>query len=144
VLTGQGGVDREAVESIVFDDEAERKRLESVVHAKVAAQREAKLAAAAADPSVRFVVLDVPLLAEVGWTERCDALVFVEAARSTRADRVRRSRGWDEAELARREKNQMRLDRKRDLAHYVVRNDASEAECLAQVREVVSRILEER
>jgi dephospho-CoA kinase len=143
VLNEQGRIDRQAVASIVFDDEAERKRLESMVHPKVAEKREAKLAEAAGDPSVRFVVLDVPLLAEVGLSERCDALVFVEADWPTRLERVRQSRGWDEAELARREKNQMPLDRKRDLAHYVVRNDASEAECLAQVREVVSRILDE-
>lgn len=143
VLDERGRIDRAAVASIVFDDAAARRRLESVVHPRVAAKREAKLAEAASDASVRFVVLDVPLLAEVGLTERCDALVFVEAGWSARAARVRRARGWDEAELARREKNQMPLDRKRDLAHYVVSNDASEAECLAQVREVVSRILDE-
>lgn len=143
ILDESGRVDRKKIADIVFEDPAQRQRLESVVHPRVARRRQQKLDAAAGDPSVRFVILDVPLLAEVGLTERCDALLFVEADRRTRLARVRATRGWDEAEVARREKNQMPLDRKRKMAHHVVRNDASEAECLAQLREVVSRILDE-
>jgi len=144
VLHEDGRVDRKALADIVFADESERRRLESVVHPRVAAKRASKLEEARGDGSVVLVVLDVPLLAEVGLADQCDALVFVEADRAARLERLGRTRGWGEAEVARREKNQMPLDRKREMAHYVVRNDDTSEACLAQVRKVVPRILDTR
>lgn len=142
VIDADGRSDRRKIAERVFADEAERKRLESVVHPIVAAGRERMIAEARANPDVRAIVLDVPLLLEVGLAERCDRIVFVRVPRDLRLKRLIESRGWDEAELARREKNQWPLDKKLQFAHDILDNDVGEAERDAQVRHLLRRILE--
>jgi dephospho-CoA kinase len=67
--------------------------------------------------------------------------VFVEAPLEQRLERVRRSRGWDEAELDRRQKLQWPLDKKRRISDYAVANTADADYARGQVRDVLSRIL---
>jgi len=141
VVGPDGRTDRKALADIVFDDPRKRKQLEQIVHPIVAERREAMIDAAQRDPMVKFIVLDVPLLVEVGLHGRCDRVIFVDADRSTRLKRVAESRGWDEAELARREKNQLPLDNKRNFADDVVDNSVSRDDGLTQIRGLVQRIL---
>jgi len=140
VIGDDGQTDRKALADIVFNAPERRQALEAIIHPIVAERREAMVAAAQADPAVRFIVLDVPLLVEVGLHEACDRMIFVDADRATRLRRVAESRGWDEAELARREKNQLPLDKKRNMADDVVDNSASRDDALTQINEVVQRI----
>jgi len=70
------------------------------------------------------------------------AIVYVDSPEEERLERVKRTRGWDEAELRRREKLQMPLDKKRVMANDMVRNTAgADDEVRNQVRKVLSRIL---
>jgi dephospho-CoA kinase len=95
----------------------------------------------APDPEVVAFVWDTPLLLEAGLKDQCDAVVFVDAPPELRLQRVSRARGWDIAELLRRENLQWPLDRKREIADYVIRNTADAGEARSQVRDVLSRIL---
>jgi dephospho-CoA kinase len=141
MLDAEGQADRAKIAQRVFENPEERKRLEGLIHPLVAEQRAKLIQAAGADPAVRFIVLDVPLLFEVGLDRECDRVVFVEADEATRLKRVGEQRGWGPEELARRERNQMPLDRKRSQAHDMIRNDRSEGQSLAQVRELLARLL---
>ncbi|VAX40436.1 hypothetical protein MNBD_PLANCTO03-1203 [hydrothermal vent metagenome] len=87
------------------------------------------------------VVLDAPLVFEAGLDAECDAVVFVEASRDIRLARVRETRGWDEAELARREKVQLPLDEKADRSDYCVVNDADAAHLRVEARRILDQIL---
>lgn len=140
VVGSDDRTDRKALADVVFGDAKRREALEAIIHPIVADHRDAMIEQAEADPSVRFIVLDIPLLIEVGLHERCDRVVFVEADRPTRLRRVAESRGWDEAELARREKYQLPLDKKRKMSDDVVDNSASRDDGLTQVSELVQRI----
>jgi len=144
VFDEAGEVDRAAVGRVVFSDPKQKRRLEELIHPRVAAERERLEARFNADPQVKAIVQDVPLLMEVGLDERCDAVVFVDAERSVRERRVQEHRGWSPDELRQREKNQAPLDSKRSRADYVVQNNACEAECFSQVRRVFSQILTAR
>ena len=144
VLDAAGRVDRKAVGARVFDDPAALARLEAIVHPRVRALRAARRAELDADPAVKAIVEDSPLLLEAGLARECDVLVYVDAPRPVRVARVRQARGWDERELDRREKKQASLDMKRLQADYVVDNSASEAQAQAEVRRVLSLILHER
>jgi dephospho-CoA kinase len=136
-----GDINRPAVARKVFADEGERRRLEGLIHPWVAAAREREMAAAAADPQVVAYVWDTPLLFEAGLNAQCDAVVFVDTPPGERLRRVRESRGWDEAELLRRQKSQWPLDKKRRISDHVVTNTADADYARGQVREVLSRIL---
>ena len=144
VCDERGRIDRAQVADRVFGDPEELRRLEGLIHPRVAQQRLEMIRQAERDPAVRAVVWDVPLLFEKQLDRQCDCLIFVHADRAVRRQRVARDRGWDEDELDRREKNQMALDRKRRSVHYTIDNGSSEAACFAQVRDVFTRILTSR
>ena len=128
-------VDRRAIAAIVFEQPAERARLEALIHPWIARARETLFAAA--PPGTRALVVDAPLLFETGLNQQCDRVIFVDSRLETRLSRVRSARGWDTAELARREVAQWPLDRKRALAHHVIHNDGDPASLRAQVRAVL-------
>lgn len=140
VLDEQGRIDRRRIADRVFDDPEQRRRLESLIHPMVGEERRRLVEQAHADPGIKFIVQDVPLLFEVGLDKECDFTVFVDAAPETRLRRVEKARGWDRAELERREKNQWPLDRKRKAADAIIDNDGDEAKCLGQVRSLLDRI----
>jgi dephospho-CoA kinase len=132
-------VDRAAVGRIVFSDPAERAWLESVIHPRIHAMRESEFAAAPAGTPA--LVIDAPLLLESGLGDACDAIVFVDAPDSVRRDRVVLNRGWSEADWRRRESAQWPLDRKREAADHVVRNDGDPESLRAQVRLVLDQVI---
>ena len=136
-----GDINRPAISLKVFADENERRRLEGLIHPWVAEARRREMAAAAGDPQVVAYAWDTPLLFEVGLIAECDAVVFVDAPVEQRLQRVGETRGWDEAELHRRQKSQWPLDKKKRISDYVVTNTADAAYARGQVREVLSRIL---
>jgi len=125
VLGDDGQVDRKRVAGIIFGDENERRRLERLVHPLIR-QRRGELVERAARAGAPAVVVDAPLLFEAGIDAECDAVIFVDAPREVRAERVLETRGWDEGELARRESAQWAIDKKRAKADEVVENAGGE------------------
>ena len=132
-------IDRASVGRIVFSDPVERAWLESVIHPRIHVLREAGFAKAPA--STPALVIDAPLLLESGLGSACDAIVFVDAPEALRLERVRRNRGWSEADWRRRESAQWPLDRKREAADHVVRNDGDPESLRAQVRLVLDHVI---
>lgn len=136
VLDADGGIDRRRVAQIVFADASERRRLEGLIHPLVKKTRREAIEMATGRPGV---VIDAPLLFEAGLEGECDEIVFVEASRGVRLARVRRTRGWDEAEFDRREAAQMPLEEKRGRCGFVIVNedDAPRVEAAREVLEAV-------
>lgn len=145
VLNSDGSVNRSEVARRVFSDEVERRRLEALIHPLVRKthSQAADLARRAPGGPAPGVVMDTPLLFEAGIDRECDAVVFVEASRATRLERVLRSRPWDEAEFDRREASQWPLGRKRDACRFIIHNDdadGSSARVAEQVRDVCATL----
>lgn len=136
-----GEVDRAAVAGIVFEDPAELRFLEDLIHPRVRAQRRLLRERFLADPRAVAIVEDCPLLLEKRLDEECDVVIFVQASRATRLNRLA-VRGWTAKDLDAREKNQIQLDLKAQRADYVLDNNADEVQCVGQVRGVLSQILQ--
>lgn len=123
VVGADGKADRANLARAVFASATERKRLEDLIHPLIrrtrpSAQAEARRAGAPA------IIYDAPLLFEAGLDALCDAVVWVECPRQERVRRVRLSRGWDEAELARREAAQWDAELKRSRCSHQIDNAA--------------------
>jgi len=144
VLLPDGSADRSAIAKIVFADPGQRERLEEMIHPKVNELRHQKMLLHANDPQVLAIVWDTPLLFEVGLNRHCDAVVFVDCPLAIRLKRVKDDRKWGPEELARREKLQWPLDRKREISDYSIDNTADADNVRGQVREVLFRILARR
>ncbi len=140
ILDPQRQIDRRAVAKIVFTRPAERKRLESLVHPWIEKRRLAMFATA--PNAAPALVIDAPLLVEAGIDEQCDAVVFVDADRSTRLNRLAQNRGWSDQELNQREESQLPLDAKRTRADYVVDNDGDLSSLTGQVRRTLHEIVQ--
>jgi dephospho-CoA kinase len=88
-LDGEGRIDRAAVGRLVFGNPKRLAWLEALLHPRVAAEqlvwRERQ--AARADPP-RALVIEIPLLYEVGGEKRFDAVVVVTAPLDLRAGRT--------------------------------------------------------
>lgn len=145
ILDEHGGVDRRKVAAIVFADAQQRRRLEELVHplireARAAIVRRERDRAARREPHARAIIVDAPLLYEAGVDRECDAVIFVDAPRTVRLARVMTARGWDEAELARREAAQMPPEEKRRRADHVIPNAGSLEDLAAATGAVLERI----
>jgi dephospho-CoA kinase len=85
-------------------------------------------------------VLDIPLLAEVGWAKRCDKLIFVDCQRQIRIDRVKKMGVFDENQIKIRENFQISLDKKARLADNVVDNNSDFSALVRQAANIFSHI----
>ena len=143
IVDSSGEIDKREVARIVFEDDNERRRLENLIHPLIRRSRSEMMAEAQRrDPPAPAVIVDAPLLYEAGLDRECDAVVFVDAPESVRQDRVRRTRGWDPAELARREASQWPLDRKRALSRFIVENRGELTDLTVRCRSILATLLE--
>ena len=140
VFDGAGRVSRKAVGRLVFADADKLQRLNGLIHPRIGVLRDAWMARHLADPGVKAVIWDTPLLVEVGLDRECDAVVFVKTDEETRRLRVLQSRGWDAGELKKREKSQIGLDKKALIADYCIDNSGGEVASLLQVQRVLSHL----
>lgn len=141
VIAADGSVDRGRVASIVFGDESQRRRLEALLHPRIARRHDEMMAEFDKQDDVKFIVIDSPLLFEAKLDRLCDAVVFVEAPLDAREERSEKYRRWPRGTLARREKNQQPLDMKRRRADYICDNNSTLNELRKQVEEIVTTIL---
>jgi len=141
VLDESGKVDRKRVADIVFSDPAKIRVLESFVHPEVIRRQAALVENLRADPSVRALVLEVPLLVESGLIRSCNWVILVDADISIRLERVARTRGWSREELVRREKFFFSIYLKRSLVDAIVYNNSTIEMCRQQVDLIYSRII---
>jgi dephospho-CoA kinase len=133
ILGEDGQIDRSKLGLLVFSNKERRQKLESIVHPVMFERFVEKVKRSLEDTKCPIVVLDAAILLEVGWAGICDRIIFVDASREVRLERLRQNRGWDEAELDRREAAQWPIDKKRSRADVVIDNGTSREACRAQV-----------
>ncbi|WP_296605099.1 dephospho-CoA kinase [Nocardioides sp.] len=139
ILTEDGEMDRAAVGRIVFEDEHQRKRLESIVHPLVF-ERYAALEAAA--PEDGIVVHDIPLLAESGRAADFDAVIVVDAPHETQVERMLRDRGMTRDDAEARIAAQATREQRRAIATYVIENTGTHEDLRQRVTEVFGQLQE--
>lgn len=126
-------IDRAALAKVVFADPSAKAALEEIVHPRMGIVLRDRLEQAMADPAVPIVVLDAAILVESGWDHVCDEILFVDADRSVRLQRVEATRGWSDADLTSREAAQWPLETKKRRADSVITNDGSPEQCQEKV-----------
>lgn len=130
VLLADGSLDRPALGAIVFAEEAQRAKLNEIVHPLVRAEAE-KLRAAAGYAAL--VVEDIPLLVESGQAQKFDAVIVVQAPHGERIRRMVQDRGWSEEDAAARMAAQASDAQREAAADYLLDNSGTVEELEAQV-----------
>jgi dephospho-CoA kinase len=130
-----GGIDRDKVGEIVFEDREELTFLEGVTHPRVGLH--VLQWRHALGPEVEVAVVEVPLLFEAAMEDAFDATVAIVADDQIRDARLR-ERG--QAGLAGREDRQLDQAEKERRADHVIRNDASVEELDREVNQLMDEL----
>jgi dephospho-CoA kinase len=139
VLGSDGRLDREALARIVFRSEEKRKKLEGIIHPKVAEEKQRLIDEYGRQGHVA-VVVDIPLLYEVGWEDKCDLVVVVYAPRDVQQERLIARDGMSAEEALGRLNAQMSIEEKRERADLVIDNSGDLRETRRQMTELMEEI----
>jgi dephospho-CoA kinase len=118
-----GSLDRREIGKIVFANPAERKVLEEFVFPEIGQRCREEIQHGLADGSTRFVVLDAAVMLEAGWNNAVDRIVYVDAPRELRLQRLTSRSGWTDTDLAAREAAQWPEDVKQSRSDAVIHNN---------------------
>jgi dephospho-CoA kinase len=142
VFDAQGQVIRGELARRVFGSEpaqrAAKAQLEQITHPVIRQELQNELQQLRAAGACDVILLDAALLLEAGWSDECDAVLFVDVPREQRLQRVQ-ARGWTEAELDRREASQLPLDEKRRRSDVCIDNSAELAAAAGAAAAWISR-----
>ncbi len=119
ILREDGYIDRNLLGQRVFQNEADRRKLEQILHPLVAQDREAFLARQRQDDAA-MVVLDVPLLFEAGTDDLCDLIIVTTVAADIQRERALARDGMTGDKLTGILNSQMPLSKKMERADFVL------------------------
>ena len=141
ILDSVGNIDREKLGDIVFADGDKLSVLNEIIHPLVLARVERLIEQYDGENQVKAIVLDMPLLMEVGWAQRCDRLIFVDCRRELRVDRAKKIGIISKNQLKIRENFQISLDSKAAIADNTVDNNSDFSGLAKQVADTFSHIV---
>jgi dephospho-CoA kinase len=141
ILGRDGKISRRKLARIVFADAKKLSALNKIIHPLVFKRVRELIKKANGQSRVKAIVLDMPLLAEVGWAKRCDKLIFVECKQRIRAERSQKMGILDEKKLKIRENFQISLDKKESIADNTIDNNSGFSELARQVTDIFPCIM---
>jgi dephospho-CoA kinase len=144
VFDTAGRVDRNKLAEKVFEDEKTVERINRIIHPPVLAECEELIAEFNSRSDIKAIVLDLPLLAETGWVDKCDKLIFVDCADEIRARRVAKKGLFSKNQLKKRENFQIFLDKKKKIADYIVDNNSGLSATAEQVVRIFTIIIDKK
>ena len=137
ILNSAGKINHRKLAEVVFADADKLSSLNKTIHPLVLERAEVLIKQYNRQNQVKAIVLDMPLLAEVGWAGRCNKLIFVDCKRQLRLDRAKKA-GFDENQFKIRENFQISLDNKAGLADNIVDNNSGLLALAKQVADIFS------
>lgn len=138
IRKSDGTLDRREIGRIVFANSAERNALEATVFPYIGERTKQEISAAQANPTIAFAVLDAAVLLEAGWADTVDKLLYIDAPREVRVNRLAVRSGWTEGELTAREAAQWPAERKTARADAVLVNDDDEVALARKIDRVLA------
>ncbi|HLS66337.1 MAG TPA: dephospho-CoA kinase [Pseudogracilibacillus sp.] len=137
VLHDDGTLNRQALGSIVFKDEAKRKQLNNMTHPEIRKemirQRDEWI-----ERGHNCVVLDIPLLYESKLTHFVDKVIVVYVDEAVQLDRILSRDNITEEEARARIRSQIPVAKKRDMADAVIDNNGSKEDSYKQLFDILA------
>ena len=134
ILLSDRTIDRASLGEIVFNDRGKLALLNEITHPEVMRRIADRLEELKETDHV--VIVDVPLLAEVGANEMFDLIVVVTAPEAEQVERMRTSRGMDEDSALARIAAQLSAEDRAAIADWLITNDGS----LDQLAQEIGRL----
>ncbi len=141
ILDSKGQISRRKLAGLVFADAKKIKALNKTLHPLVLKEVTKLIKKANGQSKVKAIVLDMPLLMEVGWANRCDKLIFVKCRQQIRAKRSQKKGIFSIEMLKNRENYQISLDKKESIADNTIDNNSGFSVLARQVTDIFSGVM---
>ena len=128
----RGRINRERLAAIVFSQQQKRKELEAIVHPMVKKEILGRIASFKKNKH-QIVIIEVPLLFEVGWDAWMDQVVVVKITKKNQIERAVKSLRCDSKHVLARIQAQMPLSEKVRKADFMIDNSNSRKETRKKV-----------
>jgi len=139
VIDSSGNVSRPELAKLVFGHDEESasrlETLEAILHPRTRALIHERLSEAR-ERKRPIVILDIPLLFEVGWESECDEVWCLRVS-PEKHRQLLAARGWDASELKRRQANQLAPEIKQQRATLVIDNDGTPEDLRQTVKNLI-------
>ncbi|NIQ87683.1 MAG: dephospho-CoA kinase [Deltaproteobacteria bacterium] len=136
-----GEVNRSKLRRLVFADPEERDKLNAIVHPEVMTAINRRFEQLTTSAQDAVVVVDVPLLLEVGVAHRFDRVIVVYVTENVQIERLMQRDGITKEEATEALRAQMPLSQKVEAADFVIDNSGTRDETQAQVEKVWQELL---
>jgi dephospho-CoA kinase len=147
VLDSNGKLDRKKMGSLVFADPQARDKLNKITHPKIKEEIEREIdlfkKGNKTGSGNRVLVIDAPLLIEVGLEQNVDEIWVVKINQEEQIERLAKRDGMTAKEALRRIAAQMSQEDKVRLAARVIDNSGSKEETIAQVNRHWEQMIKE-
>lgn len=140
VLLDDGEIDRRRLAAVIFNDPAEQRALEQIVHPQVRQEIDRRIELIRQQAPEALVIVDIPLLFESGMQSGLDAVIVVYAPEHLQLERLMARDGLAAPEARARIRSQMPIESKKSLATQVIDNSGSLESTRAQTMEVYRRL----
>ncbi len=140
ILQPDGSLDRAKMARLVFEDEAKRKLLNSIVHPLVIEAQDAWIREVEAHDPSGIAVIDAALMIESGGYKRFDKLVVVWCRPELQLARLMDRGGIDETQARQRIASQMPQDEKKRYADYLIDTSEGFDDTRLQTLELVAEL----
>ncbi|MET3575961.1 dephospho-CoA kinase [Bhargavaea ullalensis] len=136
VITQDGTMDRRLVGELIFNDPAERKRLNDIIHPAIRKEMLKQRDEFLAD-GWNTVIMDIPLLFESRLQHLVDKILVVSVTEDTQLLRLMERNGFTEQEARARIASQLPVSEKEKGADAVIYNNGTLAETARQLDQIL-------
>lgn len=140
VLQGDGEIDRKRLAAVIFNDPAEQRSLERIVHPRVKQEITRRLDRIRRETPDALVIVDVPLLFESGMDRGLAPAIVVYVPEPIQLERLMARDALTQPEALARIRAQMPIEKKKSLATLVIDNSGSLERTRDQTLEVYHRL----
>ena len=140
ILETDGTLDRGKLRGIITRDAQGRKVVERLTHPEILKLFEERVASIESRYEDAIVVVEVPLLIELGMQDQFDLVILVEAGSDQQESRLMARDGSSAAEAQALMGIQMTAEEKRPHADFIVQNRATLGELGTVVKEIYTKI----
>jgi dephospho-CoA kinase len=140
ILQEDGSIQRKKLADKVFADPKQRKLLNQILHPRIKEEMDRRAKEIGKKDPEAIVVIDAPLLIELGDHRELDKLIVVTSTQAQQIDRLKDRDGTNPEEALRILSSQMPLREKLKFADYVIQNEGSMEETKKRAREVYQEL----
>ena len=137
IINEDGSLNRKGLAAIVFNDVEQRKLMDSIMHKEILAEMRRCMENYQEQGTHQGIIIDAPLLFEIGLEKWCDQVWLVTADMDIRIQRVCARDNAVPEEVEARIRNQMSDDEKKKLSDEILDNSGTLENLHIQITELL-------